>query len=183
MPGLRTKKQRKGGEGCDQLNVLTEPDQEKLGLNKPRTGALIPLVTFRVIQKWSWMKTERKIRMLERVRRAFRTIGRLEGLRGCPTSASEERMGRKEKEEEMVNYSAGKETSTRGLGDKRERVKEREGQRQKKTSRVSSSPVTSLRDSATRITMQTHSAVPPPLLSLLPILIKLAILFLLLLLP
>jgi hypothetical protein len=88
----------KGERGvCDQLNVLTEPDQEKVGLNKPRTGALIPVVTFRVIQE---------VRMLERVRRAFRTIGRLDGLKGWPTSASEERMGRKEKEEEIVNYSA-----------------------------------------------------------------------------
>jgi hypothetical protein len=121
----------KGERGvCDQLNVLTEPDQEKVGLNKPRTGALIPVVTFRVIQKWSRMRTERKVRMLERVRRAFRTIGRLDGLKGWPTSASEERMGRKEKEEEIVNYSACERDEHKRTG---RSERESQGERRTKT--------------------------------------------------
>jgi hypothetical protein len=46
MPGSRTKKQRRGGEGCDQIDALTEPGQgEERG--EPQAGALTPVLTCR----------------------------------------------------------------------------------------------------------------------------------------
>jgi hypothetical protein len=76
------------------------------------------------------MRTEKKVRMLERIRRAFWTIDRLDGLKGCPTSASEERMERKEKEEEMVKYSFCQRDEHKSAG---RQERESQGERRTKT--------------------------------------------------
>jgi len=58
---------------------------------------LIPVLMLLVTQKWAWQRTEKKVRMLEKVRRTFRRMGRVLGLNGWPMTASEEDRSEREK--------------------------------------------------------------------------------------